>query len=81
MYMPTNFDCFAKNIGCTCVHPCPLLGPPMCSSKSGDLELCLVGRAGPHVLDANLLHAHFQDCLDAYLSVVFFLTDGKVKLK
>jgi len=29
MYMPTNIDCFAKIIGCTCVHPCPLLGPPL----------------------------------------------------
>jgi len=27
--MPTNFNCFAKIIGCTCVHPCPLLGPPL----------------------------------------------------
>jgi hypothetical protein len=26
---PTNFDYLSKIIGCTCVHPCPILGPPL----------------------------------------------------
>ena len=25
MYLPPNFD-FFKKYGCTCVHPCPILG-------------------------------------------------------
>jgi hypothetical protein len=27
--LPTDFDSFARIIGCTCVHPCPMLGPPL----------------------------------------------------
>jgi hypothetical protein len=27
--MRTSSDCFAKFIGCTCIHPCTLLGPPL----------------------------------------------------
>jgi hypothetical protein len=28
LILPTKFDLFATVIGCTCVHPCPILVPP-----------------------------------------------------
>jgi hypothetical protein len=36
--MLTSFDCLAKKkryVGCTCVHPCPLLGPPLSLNVAG----------------------------------------------
>jgi len=70
---PSSGDCPFPN-------PAPVLPrwAPIPSPDSQDLNsvaasqemssyVCLLGRAT--FLDANLLHAHFQDCLDAYLSL------------
>jgi hypothetical protein len=39
MILPTKFDLFATVIGCTCVHPCPMLGPPPAGDNASSFSL------------------------------------------